>query len=89
MQVTQGDRPAALKSYRASMEIAERLAEADPGNALWQRDLIISFVRLNEVTGDRTYAQQALDVALRMQSLGILAPRDEWMIEELRRRAGR
>ena len=34
VQVAQGDLPAALRSYRASLAIAERLAKADPGNAL-------------------------------------------------------
>jgi tetratricopeptide (TPR) repeat protein len=87
--VAQGNLPAALDSFRASLKIRERLAQADPGNAGWQRDLIVSFVRLSEVTGDKTYAGKALDLALRMQQRGILAPRDAWMIEELKRRSGR
>ena len=33
VQEAQGDLPAALTSYRASLAIAERLAKADPGNA--------------------------------------------------------
>ena len=33
VQVAQGDLPAALTSYRASLAIRERLAKADPGNA--------------------------------------------------------
>ena len=72
---------------RASLAI-ERLAKADPGNAGWQRDLIVSYVKLSEVTGDKMYVLQALDIALAMQERGILAPRDHWMIEDLRRRAG-
>ena len=88
VQVAQGDLPAALTSYRASLAIRERLAKADPGNAEWQRDLIVSYVKLSEVTGDKAYATQALDVALDMQQRGILAPRDAWMIEDLKRRAG-
>ena len=88
VQVAQGDLPAALTSYRASLAISERLAKADPGNAEWQRDLIVSYVKLSDVTGDKMYAVQALDIALAMQKRGILAPRDSWMIEDLRRRAG-
>ena len=38
----QGDLTAALAAYRASLEIRERLAAADPGNAGWQRDLSVS-----------------------------------------------
>ena len=88
MQVAQGDLPAALTSYRASLAILERLAKADPGNAGWQRDLIVSYVKLRDVTGDKMYDAQALDIALAMQKRGILAPRDGWMVEDLRRRVG-
>jgi hypothetical protein len=41
VHVEQGDLPAALESYRASLAIAERLAQADPGNAGGQRDLVV------------------------------------------------
>ena len=80
---------AQLTDPTIGMEITERLATSDPSNADWQRDLIIGLASMNELTGDRSYAARALDVALRMRSLGILAPADEWMIEELRRLAGR
>ena len=43
---------------------------------------------MNEATGDKAYAARALKVALDMQQRGILAPRDAWMIEDLKRRAG-
>ena len=46
MQVTQGDLMAALTSYQAALAIAERLAKADPGNAVWQRDLAVSHGKL-------------------------------------------
>jgi len=59
--------PAALKSYRDSLAIRKRLAQADPGNEGWQRDLIVSYVKLNEVSGDKAYIAQALEVALVMQ----------------------
>ena len=41
--VAQGNLPEALKSYRDSLAIADRLAKADPGNADWQRDLSVSY----------------------------------------------
>src|SRR6266567_3475506 len=44
--VAQGNLPEALKSFRDSLAIAERLAKADPGNAGWQRDLAISYGRV-------------------------------------------
>jgi hypothetical protein len=49
----------------------------------------VSLVKLSEVTGDKAYAAQALEIALAMKQRGILAPRDAWMIEELRRRSVR
>jgi hypothetical protein len=45
----QGDLAAALTSYRASLAIAERLAQTDPGNAGWQRDVAISNERLGDI----------------------------------------
>ena len=46
MQQAQGDLAAALTSYEADLAIAERLAEADPGNAEWQRDLALGYGRV-------------------------------------------
>jgi len=40
--VEQGNLPAALESYRASLAITSRLAKADPGNAEAQHDLAVS-----------------------------------------------
>jgi tetratricopeptide (TPR) repeat protein len=49
INVQRGDLPGALTSYRDSFAIAERLAKADPGNALWQRDLSVSYNRIGDV----------------------------------------
>ena len=51
--VAQGDLPAALTSYQASLAIAERLAKPDPGNAGWQRDLSVSHDKIGDVQGRR------------------------------------
>jgi tetratricopeptide (TPR) repeat protein len=59
-----GDLKAALKSYSDSLAIAERLAQSDPGNAGWQRDLSVSY---NEV-GDVHVAQGDLKAALKSYS---------------------
>jgi len=45
-------------------------------------------VKLSEVIGDETFVLKALQIARDMQQRGILAPRDAWLINELRRRAG-
>ena len=59
--MAQGNLPEALKAYRDSLAIAERLAKADPGNAGWQRDLSVSY---NKV-GDVLVAQGNLPEALK------------------------
>ena len=41
VQVAQGDLAGALKSFRDSLAIRERLAQSDPGHAGWQRDLSV------------------------------------------------
>jgi hypothetical protein len=46
VQVAQGNLPAALTSYEASLAITDRLAKSDPGNAGWQRDLSVSYAKL-------------------------------------------
>ena len=51
---------AALTSYQASLAIRERLAQADPGNAGWQRDLSVSHDKI----GDVQQAQGDLSAAL-------------------------
>ena len=49
MLVAQGKLGDALQAFRDSLAIAERLAEADPANAGWQRDLSISHDRIGDV----------------------------------------
>ena len=60
VQIAQGDLAGALKSYRDSLAIIDRLAKSDPGNAGWQRELSVS---LNKV-GDGQTAQGDLAGAL-------------------------
>jgi tetratricopeptide (TPR) repeat protein len=59
-----GDLKAALKSYSDSLAIVERLAQSDPGNAGWQRDLSVSY---NKVGGVQV-AQGDLKAALKSYS---------------------
>ena len=59
--VAQGNLPAALDSYRASLRIAERLAQADPGNAGWQRDVSVSHNKIGEVLVAQGNLPAALD----------------------------
>jgi tetratricopeptide (TPR) repeat protein len=48
-RVSRGELAAALALYGAGRELAERLAQADPGNARWQRDLSVSHNRIGDV----------------------------------------
>ncbi|MEI2774198.1 MAG: tetratricopeptide repeat protein [Candidatus Competibacter sp.] len=71
MLVAQGNLPEALKAYRDGLAIRERLAQADPGNAGWQRDLSVSYNKI----GDVRVAQGNLPEALKAYRDG-LAIRD-------------
>jgi tetratricopeptide (TPR) repeat protein len=60
VQMAQGNLAAALIAYRDSLAIIGRLAQSDPGNAGWQRDLSVSY----ESVGDVQVAQGDLAGAL-------------------------
>ena len=47
--MAQGNLPEALTSFRDGLAIADRLAQADPGNAGWQRDLSVSYNKIGDV----------------------------------------
>ena len=68
--VAQGKLDEALKSYRDSLAIAERLTASDRSNSGWQRDLAVSYNRVADVL----VAQGKLDEALKSyrDSLGIV-----------------
>ena len=73
MAVAAGDLAAARAAYQASLDIAVRLAAADPANAGWQRDLSVSHNKLGDVAvaaGDlaaaRAAYQATLDIRVRL-----------------------
>jgi tetratricopeptide (TPR) repeat protein len=82
----QGDE--ARAAYQKSLAIAERLAQAEPDRADYQRDLIVSFVKISESDSlqARRWLSQALSIARALQSQGQLAPVDAWMVDDLARR---
>jgi hypothetical protein len=61
IQIQRGNLTAALASYQASLAIRQRLAEADPGNAQWQRDLAVSLGRIATVEGRHGSRSDALE----------------------------
>src|SRR5947199_10558 len=67
VDMEQGRLTAALKAYQASLAIAERLAESDPGNAGWQGDLSSSYSKVGDVQmaqGDRAAALKSYQASL-------------------------
>jgi hypothetical protein len=78
MWIADGNLPAALESFRASLAIAERLAKADPGNAEWQRDLAIShglvamlLARQNERERALAGFRQGRDIIIKLKGSGL------------------
>src|ERR1700719_2915685 len=78
----------ARQAFGKSLAIRERLAQAEPDRADYQRDLIVSYVKMseNEPAEARLWLTRALDVARSLQGRGGLAPADAWMLDELARR---
>jgi hypothetical protein len=76
------------RSFRDGLSIAEQLAQADPGNAGWQRDLSVSCVKLAEIDPSqaRAFLTRASEIVQQMQQRGQLAPRDAWMPADLAQR---
>ena len=73
-----------------SLGISERLAQAEPDRADYQRDVIISCVKIAENVPEeaRPHLSRALDIALHLRSQGRLDPVDVWMPDDLARRLG-
>ena len=64
---------------------AKRSPAATPPIPQWQRDLIVSYVKMAEAepTAARAQLSRALDIARTLRSEGRLAPTDAWVIDDL------
>jgi hypothetical protein len=64
------------------------MAKTDPGNADWQRDLIISDVRIAQLDPSEAKERltRAAEVVSQMQSRGQFAAKDAWMPAEIAKR---
>ncbi len=49
IQDQRGSLALALATYRSANKLADRLAGADPGNVLWQRELALSYSKIGDV----------------------------------------
>ena len=74
VQVSQGDLPSALSSYKQGLEIAQKLAARDPGNTGWQIDLVISLWKLASVLEQQRSPQKREAGAKYQRALEILRP---------------
>jgi len=60
MQLKLGDLPAALNSYQAMLDIADRLVKSDSSNAVWRRDLSVANEKVGQLQFDLGQANQAV-----------------------------
>ena len=67
--VAQGNLPEALKAYRDGLAIRDRLAQSDPGNAGWQRDLAVSYAKLATIYRKYQDNAKALDMLRQGQAI--------------------
>jgi hypothetical protein len=69
----------ARQAYQGSLEIRERLSKAEPERADYQRDLVISLVKIGTVADpvDRAMLQSALAILESLERQGRLAPADQ------------
>ena len=65
--MTQGDLGEARRLFGESLDIRQRLAESDPDNAAWQRDLMVSHYKL----GGLHQTAQEFDRAIEQYRLGV------------------
>ena len=69
MPTTQGNLPEAQRLFGESLRIRQRLAESDPANAAWQRDLSYSYTIIGQLLMRQECWREALP--LLEQSLAI------------------
>ena len=83
----EGDRAGRSRPTRTASPSDEKLAAQDPGNAGWQRDLIVSHWKLADLAEQRREEaearrqwQAALEIAKDLDAGGRLAPTDAYFI---------
>ncbi len=70
LATAQGNLPEAQRLFGESLRIRQRLAESDPANAAWQRDLSVSLNKLGELAtaqGNLLEAQRLFGESLRIR----------------------
>jgi hypothetical protein len=73
----------ALLAQRECFEIRQALVETDPRNSVWQRDLMVSNIRLGELTKLEEYYLEALRIGDHLKNSGNLSESDERLVNAL------
>jgi hypothetical protein len=73
--------------YEEDLTIARHLAKTAPNSIDAQRDVIISLVKLAEVTRDKAHWTEARDAAETLDRAGKWPASDAWMLDALRKQA--
>jgi hypothetical protein len=82
--VARNDLAGAQAAYAEGLGIARKLAALDASSARAQRDVMVSLAKLAAMKAQGvTWAMVVQQLEL-MQSLGMIAPRDSWMLAEAR-----
>jgi hypothetical protein len=69
VRLARGNLAEALKSYRKGLAIAERMAQDDPDNPGWQRNLVASYGRAGSVLAQQGEKMLARDTLYRGRSI--------------------
>ncbi len=81
----QGNLPGALKAYRDSLAIREKVSTSDPDNAERRRDLVSSYLRLATIEPDKAWEHfsKARDMLRLLSDSHHLAPTVVHDLEQL------
>jgi len=88
VQQAQGDVAGARRSFEESLHVRKRLVESHPSSPRLLHDLLNSYAKLSMLTGDKSIAQEGLDLALAKQAAGVLTDEDKALVESLQSLAG-
>jgi tetratricopeptide (TPR) repeat protein len=88
VQQAQGDVAGARRSYEESLRVRKRLVENHPSSPGLLHDLLNGYAKLSMLTGDKSIAQEGLDLALAKQAAGVLSEQDQALVNGLQSLAG-
>ena len=87
VQVAAGDLKGARQSFEESLQMARRLAAANPNSAAAQRDVAVSMWKLASLPDSPIRWAEVAATWRHLVKLGLLPPRDAGFVAEAERRA--